>query len=172
MMQRCGGEIVPFRDRSRRGDFSRANMVTSARAMPMAKNGGAGKDRGGRDTAGVSTKSGGRRRRAGRWWRSCSKARKERARGTQSRISISELRKPALRCFWRDRIGGLIQSPEFYGGENCRMKNMPERQFLRSVIQATDSTFTGCSAKSAAPSHAPLMERRRSSSQSNTEVQA
>src|ERR1035438_4696727 len=34
-------------------------------------------------------------------------------------------------------------------------KNTADRTFLRSVIHATDSTFTGCSAKTAAASHAP-----------------
>ena len=44
--------------------------------------------------------------------------------------------------------------------------------FLRSEIQATDSTFTGCTAKTAAASHAPGTLSRPSTRQSSTLLHA
>src|SRR5262249_27862037 len=51
-------------------------------------------------------------------------------------------------------------------------KKTPETTFLRSVIQATDSTFMGCNAKSAAPSHAPGTRNRNRTRQSKSALRA
>src|SRR5215831_9841639 len=47
-------------------------------------------------------------------------------------------------------------------------KNKPDSVFFISVIHATDSTATGWSAQSAAPSHAPCMRKLRNTRHSNT----
>ena len=49
----------------------------------------------------------------------------------------------------------LLSSMNLVHASNVSRKKKPISTFLRSVIQATDSTCTGCSAKSAAASQAP-----------------
>src|SRR5438552_7556221 len=57
-------------------------------------------------------------------------------------------------------------------GENAPKEKAVERRFLTSVTHATDSTITGCTAKTAAANQAPRRPSFRSTNQNRTAFSA
>ena len=87
-------------------------------------------------------------------------------------LRMARVAQPSAAAYHRPRDTGSVFSRQRWWQRIAARKNTADCVFFSSQIQATDSACTGCSAQSAAPSHAPGTRSRSSTRHSSSAAPA